>query len=61
MSAGLAICLVCGEPLDYLEEAREGACHICGKKEILHIAIICDIDNMLPLCVCRKTFLNNAV
>lgn len=24
MSAGLAICLVCGEPIDYFEEAREG-------------------------------------
>lgn len=36
MSAGLAICLVCAKPLDYFEEAREVACHICGKKETGH-------------------------
>ncbi|MDO4289794.1 MAG: DUF5714 domain-containing protein [Eggerthellaceae bacterium] len=36
MAAGLAICLVCGEPLDYFEEAQEVTCHICGKKETGH-------------------------
>lgn len=36
MSTGLAICLVCGEPLDYFEEAQEVTCHICGKKETGH-------------------------
>ncbi|MDO4182175.1 MAG: DUF5714 domain-containing protein [Coriobacteriia bacterium] len=36
MSVGLAICLVCGEPLDYFEEAQEVTCHICGKKETGH-------------------------
>ena len=48
MSAGLAICLVCGEPLDYFEEAREVACHICGKKETGHSVCtaghyVCDV------------------
>ena len=36
MSAGLAICLVCGEPLAYFEEAQEVSCHLCGKKETGH-------------------------
>ena len=48
MSAGLAICLVCGEPLDYFEEAREVSCHICGKKETGHSVCtaghyVCDV------------------
>ncbi|MEQ3362144.1 DUF5714 domain-containing protein [Raoultibacter massiliensis] len=36
MSIGLAVCLVCGSPLDYFEEAQEVTCHICGKKETGH-------------------------
>lgn len=40
MSAGLAICLVCGEPLEYFEEAQEVTCHICGKKETGHSVCI---------------------
>ena len=48
MSAGLAICLVCGEPLDYFEEGREVSCHICGKKETGHSVCtaghyVCDV------------------
>ena len=48
MSAGLAICLVCGEPLDYFEEAREVSCHMCGKKETGHSVCtaghyVCDV------------------
>ena len=36
MSYGLAVCLVCGEPLEYFEEGKEVTCHICGKTEIGH-------------------------
>ena len=36
MSHGLAICLVCGEPLEYFEEAQEVTCHLCGKTETGH-------------------------
>ena len=34
--ASKANCLVCGEPLVYWEEAQEGTCHICGKKDTGH-------------------------
>lgn len=33
MSIGKASCLVCGEPLQYFEEAREVTCAVCGKHE----------------------------
>lgn len=36
MPRNLAICLVCGEPLNYFEEARAVTCHICGKEETGH-------------------------
>ena len=36
MSAGKGICLVCGEPLAYFEEAQDVTCQICGKKETGH-------------------------
>ena len=36
MSHGNAICLVCGEPLEYFEDGRDVTCHICGKSEIGH-------------------------
>ena len=33
MSHGKGICLECGEPLAYFEEAQEVVCCVCGKKE----------------------------
>ena len=36
MSHGIAVCLVCGEGLDYFNEARTLKCHICGKEELGH-------------------------
>ena len=36
MALVTANCLVCGEPLVYAEQAREVACHICGKVECAH-------------------------
>ena len=36
MSYGLAVCLVCGQPLEYFETGKEVVCHICGKEEVGH-------------------------
>ena len=40
MSAGKANCVVCGEPLNYFEEAREVTCHVCGKTELGHCVCV---------------------
>lgn len=34
MTAGKAVCLVCGEPLVYSQEAQEVTCSLCGKREL---------------------------
>ena len=36
MTAGTAVCLVCGQPLEYFEQAQDVACEICGKHETGH-------------------------
>ncbi len=36
MSVGKAVCLVCGEPLVYFEEAQEVTCEICGRADTGH-------------------------
>lgn len=36
MSTGLAICLVCGKPLEYSEEAQKVVCELCGREETGH-------------------------
>lgn len=36
MSTGKAVCLVCGEPLMYSQEAQEVTCSLCGKREFGH-------------------------
>ena len=36
MSTGLAVCLVCGEKLEYFEEAQKVTCQLCGKIETGH-------------------------
>lgn len=36
MAIGPAVCLVCGEPLVYFEEARDVTCCMCGKVERGH-------------------------
>ena len=63
MTAGKAVCLVCGEPLEYWEEAQEVTCHICGKKETGHSICVaghyvCDachrsggVDHVMECCL----------
>lgn len=65
MSAGKGICLVCGEPLAYFEEAQDVTCQICGKKETGHSVCVeghyvCDtchraggVEHIMS--VCRET------
>lgn len=36
MTAGPAVCLVCGALLDYFETAQDVTCHICGKHDTGH-------------------------
>ncbi len=36
VAESVAVCLVCGEPLAYFEEAQEVFCQICGKRETGH-------------------------
>lgn len=36
MAAGLAVCLVCGKPLEYFEEAQTVTCEICGAEDTGH-------------------------
>lgn len=36
MTAGAAVCLVCGKPLAYYEDAREVTCELCGAREEGH-------------------------
>lgn len=36
MADSVAVCLVCGKPLAYFEEAQEVTCRLCGKKETGH-------------------------
>lgn len=62
MATEAAICLVCGEPLDYFEEAQEMTCRICGRKETGHSVCreghyVCDachrregVDHVLAYC-----------
>lgn len=62
MTAGKAVCLVCGEPLEYWEEAQEVVCHICGKREVGHSICVaghyvCDachrsggVDHIMEVC-----------
>lgn len=63
MTVGKAVCLVCGEPLEYWEEAQEVTCHICGKKETGHSICVaghyvCDachrsggVDHVMECCL----------
>lgn len=71
MSIGIAVCLVCGEPLKYFEQAQDVTCHICGKKEQGHSICVdghyvCDachrsqgVDFILDYC--RKTESKNPI
>lgn len=67
MSIGLAVCLVCGEPLEYFEEAQEVTCCVCGKKEHGHSVCrtghyVCDachraggVEQVMAFCASSKS------
>ena len=71
MSAGKGICLVCGEPLAYFEEAQDVTCQICGKKETGHSVCVeghyvCDACHRAGgvehiMAVCRETDSKNPI
>ena len=57
MSAGKGICLVCGEPLAYFEEAQDVTCQICGK--YMPDGVGLHIDHIVPVSKGGKTVPSN--